>query len=146
MEAKTMNDEFWKRKSLAEMTESEWESLCDGCALCCLLKLEDEETGEVFFTDVACKLLDLDNCRCMDYKARARKVADCLVLTVDEPETFGWLPGTCAYRLLANGEELPEWHPLITGNPGTVHDAGISAKGKAVSERETTEYQVFWKL
>jgi len=91
-------------------------------------------------------LLDLDNCRCMDYKARARQIADCLVLKVEEPETFGWLPGTCAYRLLADGEELPEWHPLITGDRESVHEAGISAKGKVVSERETTEYRVLWKL
>ena len=141
-----MTDEFWKRKSLAEMTNSEWESLCDGCALCCLQKLEDEETGDVYFTDVACRLLDTNTCRCTDYAARAKKVADCLVLSVDEPEAFHWLPGSCAYRRLAEGKELPEWHPLLTGDPGSVHEAGISAMGKAVSETETGQWTVVRKL
>jgi len=141
-----MTDEFWKRKSLAEMTNSEWESLCDGCALCCLQKLEDEETGDVYFTDVACRLLDTNTCRCTDYAARAKKVADCLVLSVDEPEAFHWLPGSCAYRRLAEGKDLPEWHPLLTGDPGSVHEAGISAMGKAVSETETGQWTVVRKL
>ena len=141
-----MTDEFWKRKSLAEMTNSEWESLCDGCALCCLQKLEDEETGDVYFTDVACRLLDTNTCLCTDYAARAKKVADCLVLSVDEPEAFHWLPGSCAYRRLAEGKELPEWHPLLTGDPGSVHEAGISAMGKAVSETETGQWTVVRKL
>ena len=141
-----MTDEFWKRKSLAEMTNSEWESLCDGCALCCLQKLEDEETGDVYFTDVACRLLNTETCRCTDYAARAKKVADCLVLSVDEPETFHWLPGSCAYRRLAEGKDLPEWHPLRTGDPDSVHEAGISAKGKVVSETETGQWTVVRKL
>jgi len=141
-----MTDEFWKRKSLAEMTNSEWESLCDGCALCCLQKLEDEETGDVYFTDVACRLLDTNTCRCTDYAARAKKVADCLVLSVDEPEAFHWLPGSCAYRRLAEGKDLPEWHPLLTGDPGSIHEAGISAMGKAVSETETGQWTVVRKL
>jgi uncharacterized cysteine cluster protein YcgN (CxxCxxCC family) len=141
-----MTDEFWKRKSLAEMTNSEWESLCDGCALCCLQKLEDEETGDVYFTDVACRLLDTNTCCCTDYAARAKKVADCLVLSVDEPEAFHWLPGSCAYRRLAEGKELPEWHPLLTGDPDSVHEAGISAMGKAVSETETGQWTVLRKL
>jgi len=141
-----MTDEFWKRKSLAEMTNGEWESLCDGCALCCLQKLEDEETGDVYFTDVACRLLDTETCRCTDYAARAKKVADCLVLSVDEPETFHWLPGSCAYRRLAEGKELPDWHPLRTGDPDSVHEAGISAKGKVVSETKTRQWTVLRKL
>ena len=141
-----MTDEFWKRKSLAEMTNSEWESLCDGCALCCLQKIEDEETGDVYFTDVACRLLDTETCRCSNYAARAKKVADCLVLSVDEPETFHWLPGSCAYRRLAEGKELPDWHPLRTGNPDSVHEAGISAKGKVVSETETGQWTVVRRL
>ncbi|MBT8078396.1 MAG: YcgN family cysteine cluster protein [Gammaproteobacteria bacterium] len=141
-----MTDEFWKRKSLREMSRDEWESLCDGCALCCLHKLENEETGEVFFTDIACKLLDTESCRCTDYSARAKRVADCLVLSVDDPETFEWLPGTCAYRRLANGDDLPEWHPLITGDSDSVHAAGISVKGRVRSERDTNEIRSLWKL
>lgn len=141
-----MMDEFWKRKSLTEMSREEWESLCDGCALCCLHKLEDEGTGDVYFTDIACKQLDLDSCRCTDYAARAKIVSMCLVLTADQPETFRWLPGTCAYRLLADGESLPEWHPLLTSDPESVHAAGISAREKAVSENETSQWSVVRKL
>ncbi len=141
-----MDEEFWKHKTLGDMTDAEWESLCDGCALCCLHKLEDEESGEIFFTDVSCKLLDTSTCRCTDYKARATKVKSCLVLKADEPDVFAWLPGTCAYRLLADGKELPEWHPLLTGDPDSVHDAGISAMGKATSETITSEWTVLRKF
>lgn len=141
-----MTDEFWKRKSLQAMTSAEWESLCDGCALCCLQKLEDEDTGEVFFTDVACRLLDVESCRCSDYAARAKKVANCMVLTADQPEAYRWLPATCAYRRLAEGQDLPDWHPLISGDPNSVHEAGISAKGKVVSETESAQWTVLRKL
>ena len=137
-----MKDQYWKRKSLAEMNAAEWEGLCDGCALCCMHKIEDEDTGEIFYTDIACRLLDVNTCRCTDYANRAKKVADCLVLSVDEPKAFSWLPDSCAYRRLANGQELPAWHPLLTGDPDSVHDAGISVRGKAVSENETSEYTV----
>ncbi len=137
-----MNDQYWKRKSLAEMNSREWEGLCDGCALCCMHKLEDEDTGEIFYTDVACKLLDVNTCRCSDYANRAKKVADCLILSVDEPQTFEWLPDSCAYRRLAKGQELPEWHPLLTGDPNSVHEAGVSVRDSAVSENETAEYTV----
>jgi uncharacterized cysteine cluster protein YcgN (CxxCxxCC family) len=142
----TMKDEYWKRKSLSEMTSEEWDGLCDGCALCCMHKVEDEDTGEVFYTDLACRLLDLDTCRCTDYANRARKVAECFVLSVDKPEMFAWLPATCAYRRLANDQDLPDWHPLITGDPESVHEAGISARGKAVSENESSLFTVLQKL
>ncbi len=141
-----MTDEFWKRKSLDEMSNEEWESLCDGCALCCLQKIEDEETGDVYFTDIACRLLDTETCRCTNYAERAKLVSDCLVLSADDPDAFHWLPDSCAYRRLANGKDLPEWHPLLTGDPNSVHEAGISAKGKMVSETESGQWTVLRKL
>ena len=141
-----MNDQYWKRKSLADMTADEWEGLCDGCALCCMHKVEDEETGEIFYTDVACRLLDIDACRCTNYSGRASLVVECLLLTVDKPEQFEWLPNSCAYRRLANGKDLPEWHPLLTGDRESVHAAGVSVRGKAVSENDTMEFTVLSKV
>jgi len=140
-----MNDRFWKRKSLSQMSPAEWESLCDGCALCCMHKVEDEDTGEIFYTDVACRLLDLDTCRCSDYANRAKEVAECLTLTLDEREAFRWLPTTCAYRLVADGEDLPSWHPLVSGRPESVHEAGISVLGRVISARDTDDWSVLQK-
>jgi len=137
-----MTEPFWKRKPLAEMNREEWESLCDGCALCCLHKIQDEDTEEVFYTDTACRLLDMDTCRCNDYTNRARKVAECLVLVADRPGEFKWLPASCAYRRLANGGDLPEWHPLITGDPDSVHAAGISIRSFAVSENDAEGWSI----
>jgi uncharacterized cysteine cluster protein YcgN (CxxCxxCC family) len=141
-----MTEGFWKRKSPGSMSTEEWESLCDGCALCCLQKLEDEDTGDIYFTDIACRLLDTDACRCTNYAARISIVKTCLVLSPDKPDAFRWLPATCAYRRLAEGADLPDWHPLITGDPDSVHDAGISARGKCVSETETESYSVLRQL
>jgi len=141
-----MTEAFWKRKSLTEMNREEWESLCDGCALCCLHKVQDEDTEEVFYTDVACRLLDVEACRCRDYENRAKEVVECLVLVADRPEAFQWLPASCAYRRLSNGKGLPDWHPLLTGDPDSVHAAGISILDFAVSENETTEWSIVQDL
>jgi uncharacterized cysteine cluster protein YcgN (CxxCxxCC family) len=141
-----MDKPFWEHKALADMTAAEWESLCDGCALCCMHKLEDEETGEVFFTDIACKLLDIETCRCRNYAARSKLVKTCLTLAVDKTEVFAWLPGTCAYRRLNAGDKLPDWHPLISGDPDSVHAAGISVRGQATSELENSEPTVLRNL
>ncbi|MSO91963.1 MAG: YcgN family cysteine cluster protein [Rhodospirillales bacterium] len=125
---------FWRRKRLDQMTPTEWESLCDGCGKCCLNKLEDAETGVIAYTDVACRLLDLKTCRCGNYAKRKSIVPDCEVLTPEAVARFKWLPSTCAYRLLWEGKDLPGWHPLVSGSPESVHQAGISVRGRAISE------------
>ncbi len=127
---------FWRRKTLDQLTTSEWESLCDGCARCCLNKLEDEETGVIEWTDVACRLLDGETCRCRDYTHRHRRVSDCLALTPHNVTRLSWLPPTCGYRLVAEGRDLYWWHPLVSGDPETVHTAGISVRGRTVSEAD----------
>jgi uncharacterized cysteine cluster protein YcgN (CxxCxxCC family) len=141
--------EFWQGKALVDLTPGEWESLCDGCGRCCLHKLEDEDTGELYFTNVACRLLDLNSCRCREYARRAELIPDCLVLTPSRPELFAQLPSTCAYRLLSEGRPLPEWHPLVSGNMDSVHRAGISVRGKVVSEEyihpeQLSEHLISW--
>jgi uncharacterized cysteine cluster protein YcgN (CxxCxxCC family) len=125
---------FWNSKSLGEMTPVEWELLCDGCARCCLLKVEYKDTGEVFYTNVACRLLDTWLCRCTSYEERLNLVPTCLVVTPTKAAELAWLPETCAYRRLALGMDLHWWHPLVSGNPNTVHQAGISVRGKVLPE------------
>ena len=125
---------FWRTKSLEQMSAEEWESLCDGCARCCLLKLEDMDTENLYFTSVHCKLLDLEQCRCTHYPQRSRLVPDCVTLTPQNLASLSWMPSTCAYRLLAEGKPLPDWHPLISGDPDSVHEAGISIRSYAIDE------------
>jgi hypothetical protein len=125
---------FWVTKSLAEMTTGEWESLCDGCGRCCLHKLQDEESGLMYYTNVACRLLDREHCRCRNYPQRMVIVHDCLSLAANTGTQFDWLPMSCAYRRLANGQSLEWWHPLVSGDPDTVHQAGISVRGRTVPE------------
>jgi uncharacterized cysteine cluster protein YcgN (CxxCxxCC family) len=135
-----MTAPFWETKSLAEMTRSEFESVCDGCARCCLVKLEDADTGATHYTDVACRLLDTRSCRCTDYGHRTRRVPDCMKLTPRTAKTYSWLPRTCGYRLLAEGRPLYWWHPLVSGDPESVHAAGISVRGRtAGSERDFSD-------
>ena len=130
-----MAEPYWRTKTLEEMTREEWEALCDGCARCCLLKLEDADTGEIAYTDIACRLLDSGTCHCTRYRQRLRLVPDCVDLTPERVRKLGWLPSTCAYRLLAEGRDLAWWHPLVSGDPETVHRAGISVRGRVVPER-----------
>lgn len=125
---------FWRQKNLSEMTDQEWESLCDGCAKCCLYRLEDEDTRAIYFTDVHCRLLDPASGRCKDYANRATKVPDCVKITPSVLEDPYWLPKTCAYRRLAEGRDLPDWHPLITGDPSTVAAAGITVCHRTICE------------
>lgn len=130
-----MTAPFWETKTLAQMTRAEWESLCDGCAKCCLVKLENEDTGVVYYTNVVCQYLDLNRCRCTEYTRRNDLVPTCVWLQPDDVEKFHWLPATCAYRLVAEGKPLPDWHPLVSGTSRTVHRSGNSIRDKVVAEQ-----------
>lgn len=130
---------FWEAKTLAQMTTEEWESLCDNCGKCCLVKLEDEDTGEIAFTSVVCDLIDLDTCRCTRYIERCNVVPECIDLKQHEFAEYKWLPTTCAYRLLTDGKPLPDWHPLNSGTVETVKDAGVSISSYAVKESQVND-------
>ncbi|MGL6209501.1 MAG: YcgN family cysteine cluster protein [Paracoccaceae bacterium] len=136
----TLRPRFWETIPLKKLTAPEWEALCDGCGKCCLNKLEYEDTGEVEFTRVACKLLDGETCRCMQYPTRHKYVPSCIVLTPKTlPRVAYWLPRTCAYRRLHQGDGLPDWHPLVTGDPNSTHSSGNSVQGWTVSELTVPE-------
>lgn len=128
------NKPFWETKALEDMSDPEWESLCDSCGQCCLFKLEDADTGEYALTDVACRFLDHDSCQCSDYANRQRNVPDCVKVTATNIAELRWMPETCAYRLLAEGKPLFSWHPLVSGDANTVHASGASVRGKAINE------------
>ena len=135
----TIKASFWKDKALAELNHEEWEALCDGCGKCCLIKLEDVDNGEIHYTDVGCTLLDSQSCRCRNYENRKTIVTDCVILTTDRLEQIPWMPATCSYRLIYEGKDLPDWHPLVTGDPDSTHQAGQSVAGQIISEDDIDE-------
>ncbi len=135
-----VDPQFWRRKPLEAMTEAEWEALCDGCGRCCLLKLEDVEDGAIAYTRIACRLFDEAACRCTSYALREILVPGCVRLTPESlRDSARWMPESCAYRLLAEGRPLPDWHPLVSGDPESVHRAGVSVRGRTVPEYEVHE-------
>lgn len=138
---------FWRSKTLDQLSRDEWESLCDGCGKCCLHKLEDMDTGRVHYTNVACRLLDLGSCRCGNYPKRQALVPDCISLDPTLVDALKWMPSTCGYRLVAERKDLPWWHPLVSGDSETVHQAGVSVRGRAVAEHlagELEDHVVVW--
>jgi uncharacterized protein len=143
---------FWRRKAMKDMTQAEWESLCDGCGRCCLNKLQEEGSDRTYYTDVACRLLDGQSCRCSDYDNRSAKVKDCVTLTSRNINRISWLPPTCGYKLVAQGKDLYWWHPLVSGDPETVHQAGVSVRGKVgasevdVPDKDLEDHIVSWPL
>ena len=125
---------FWQTVKLADMTAAQWEAVCDGCAKCCLVKLQDEDSGEIVFTDIVCNLLDQQSCRCAHYEERTELVPDCVKLTKDNLDKIDFMPPSCAYRLLHEGKDLPQWHPLVSGRADSVVEAGMSVKGRVIAE------------
>jgi len=132
---------FWKTKTLRQMSEAEWETLCDGCAKCCLAKLVDDDTGEITYTSVACRLLDLGTCTCSNYTERKDLVPDCVQLKPGNVGMLAWLPSTCAYLLIHEGKDLPEWHHLVSGSKKTIHKTHQSVKDRVISEREAGDWE-----
>lgn len=129
-----LEPKYWQTKALDALSRAEWEALCDGCGKCCLYKLEDADTAEIYYTNVHCRLLDPERCRCRDYDNRAALVSDCVTITPEVLKNPYWLPSTCAYRRLAEGRDLPRWHPLLTGDPDSARRAGHGVCGRTVSE------------
>ncbi len=134
---------FWQQKAFDQLNREEWESLCDGCARCCLIKLEDEDDGSIYTTSIACRYLDFESCSCSRYNERTELVPECLQVTPENADKLDWMPQSCAYRLLAEGRPLPEWHPLISGTKNSVHEAGISVCGFAISELEVEDEELW---
>lgn len=140
-----MDKSFWKTKTLEEMSPTEWESLCDGCAKCCLLKLEDEDSGEIAYTRLHCKLLDGETCKCSNYAERKAHVPDCVILTPKTVSELKWMPPSCAYKVLYEGGDLPDWHHLVCGDTSRIHREGHSVMGRTVSEETVLEEtQIDW--
>ena len=136
----SLRDRFWERYPLSKLTPQEWEALCDGCGKCCLNKLEDADTGDVYFTNIACRLFDDATCRCANYAVRKRIVPECVVLTPDTIDDVSyWMPFSCAYRRLNEGRGLADWHPLVSGDPDSVHRAGISMRGRTLGEMDVPQ-------
>lgn len=142
MNKTSVKPKFWESKSLEEMTRKEWESLCDGCARCCLVKLQEPDSNRVYYTNVHCRYLDLEQCTCTEYLTRTTIMPDCLRLEPDDLHKLDWMPETCAYRLLSEGKPLPDWHPLVSGNPVSIHEAGISIRSFAISEADINEADI----
>lgn len=138
---KSTTEPFWKDTPLAQMNREQWESLCDGCAKCCLYRFEDADNRDIHFTNVHCRLLDTDTGQCGNYPERSKLVSDCVTLTLETLEDPYWLPSTCAYRLLAEGKTLPDWHPLVSGDPHSVFDAGHSIIGRTINEDDADELE-----
>jgi len=146
---RSVNNCFWQNKHLPDLNEHEWDALCDGCAKCCVYKLEVVDTGEFLYTNVACHLLDLDTCKCKDYDHRFDLEPGCIKLTPQNVFELKWLPETCAYRLLAEGKPLPDWHPLVCGNPNLIHEIGMSVRNRLIKQtdvdmRNLEDYIVDW--
>ena len=140
-------DNFWKSKTLKQMTNDEWESLCDGCGKCCIHKLEDIDTGEISVSNVSCMYIDLKTCGCKDYKYSHKNVKDCIKLTPETINKINWLPNTCSYKLVLNNDDLPDWHHLISGDKNTIHERGMSVKNYSINEKDikdVNEYILDW--